>query len=192
MQHFSHLQDTSANRWVKICNQRKPQGFRAERASQRSGCSGNWNNRNHGIKESWNSSGGKGTSRLSCFNPPPMGRISSRPQSPILPGLAHFQGCHNFFGQSVPGPHHSHNREFLPNIKCKPALFQFKYITLVLSLHTLVIRTCAVLSHTSSQWACVGRSLQGRVYLFFLYSNCCCGKTISILQKNWFCLNFLP
>ena len=39
-------------------------------------------------------------------------------QSPIQPGLEHSQGrgSHSFSGQHVPVPHHTHGKEFLPNI----------------------------------------------------------------------------
>ncbi|KAK4813670.1 hypothetical protein QYF61_017637, partial [Mycteria americana] len=53
-------------------------------------------------------------------------------QSPIQPGLKHFQGwgIHNFSGQPVPVPHHPHSEEFLPYILSKSTtLFQFKAIT---------------------------------------------------------------
>jgi len=38
-------------------------------------------------------------------------------QSPIQAGFEHFQeeGIHNFSGQLVPVPHHSHSKEFLPS-----------------------------------------------------------------------------
>ena len=52
-------------------------------------------------------------------------------QSPIQPGLEHFQGggSHSFSGQPVPVPHHPHGEEFLPYIESKSSLFQFKAIT---------------------------------------------------------------
>lgn len=60
----------------------------------------------------------------------------------------------------------------------------------------LVEAECAQCFHTHPYirlaWAGVFRE---RVYLFSLYSNCslvCCGKTISILQKNGFGLTSLP
>ena len=39
-------------------------------------------------------------------------------QSPVRPGLEHFQtwGSHSFSGQPVPVPHHPHSKEFLPYI----------------------------------------------------------------------------
>ena len=39
-------------------------------------------------------------------------------QSPVQPGLEHFQGAgsHSFSGQPGPGPHHPHNKEFLSYI----------------------------------------------------------------------------
>ncbi|KAK4807117.1 hypothetical protein QYF61_018458 [Mycteria americana] len=51
-------------------------------------------------------------------------------QSPVQPGLEHFQGggIHSFCGQPVPVPHHPHGKKFLPNIQSKCTLFQFKTV----------------------------------------------------------------
>jgi len=45
----------------------------------------------------------------------PLGQVA---QSPVQPGLGHFQGggIHSFSGQPVPVPHHPHRKEFLPYI----------------------------------------------------------------------------
>ena len=51
-------------------------------------------------------------------------------QGPIQPGLEHLQGCntHSLFGQPVPAPHHSHSKEFPPDIQSKPSLLELKTI----------------------------------------------------------------
>jgi len=51
-------------------------------------------------------------------------------QSPVQPCLEHLQGLgiHNFSVQPESGPHHTHSLEFLPDIKSKSLLFQYKAI----------------------------------------------------------------
>jgi len=45
----------------------------------------------------------------------PLDQVS---QSPMQPGLEHFQGggIHSFSGQPVPVPHHPHRKEILPYV----------------------------------------------------------------------------
>ena len=59
-------------------------------------------------------------------------------QSPIQPGLEHFQGAgiHNFSRQLVPVPHNTHGKEFLMSNLKLPS-FSLKTLPLVLSLQAL-------------------------------------------------------
>ena len=56
--------------------------------------------------------------------------LSQVAQSPIQPGLGHYQGwsSHSFSGKPVPGPHHPHREEFLALIQSKPPLCQCEAI----------------------------------------------------------------
>jgi len=69
---------------------------------------------NHRIVEWF---GLEGTLEIIYFQPPGHGQGHLPPdqvaQSPIQPGLEHFQGggIHSFSGQPVPVPHHPHSEE---------------------------------------------------------------------------------
>jgi len=62
---------------------------------------------------------------------PPTSPFNTRPGCPIQPGLEHLQGwgIHHLSGQPVPAPHHSHSKEFPPDIQPKPSLLQLKTIS---------------------------------------------------------------
>jgi len=52
-------------------------------------------------------------------------------QGTIQPGLDHLQGLgiHNLSGQPIPAPHHSHNKEYPPDIEPKSSILQLKTIS---------------------------------------------------------------
>jgi len=87
---------------------------------------------NHRIVEWF---GLEGTLKIIWFQPLCHGQghlqLDQAAQSPLQPGLEHFQGggSHSFSGQPVPVPHHPHSEEFPSYIYSKSTVFQFKAMT---------------------------------------------------------------
>ena len=63
---------------------------------------------------------------------PPYLILDQAAQDPIQPGLEHLQGrgIHSLSGQPVPASHHSHSKEFPPDIQPKSSLLQLKTFSL--------------------------------------------------------------
>jgi len=61
----------------------------------------------------------EGNLKITQFQPPCHGQgqlpLAQVAQSPVQPGLEHFQGggSHSFSGKPVPGPHQPHSKEFI-------------------------------------------------------------------------------